>query len=227
MAGFNRAELQSYAQSQRPEYEHVLKEIVEIPSVSVEPQRKAEVHRAAEYAVSLLESVRRQGRALRDQGPSDRLRPLRPRAPGLPTVTVYNHLDVQPAEGPDWKTSPFSFVRQGDRYFGRGTTDDKGPAITALFGARYAFQNGVPVNIHFLWELEEEIGSPHFETDDPRQREGVRDRTRSSSPTRSGSRASARRPRRACAGSRASASTSRPARPTSTPARPAARRAIR
>ncbi|HEY3123285.1 MAG TPA: M20/M25/M40 family metallo-hydrolase, partial [Thermoanaerobaculia bacterium] len=45
----------------------------------------------------------------------------------------------------------------------RGTTDDKGPAMTALFGARYAYNNGAPVNIHFLWEMEEEIGSPHFE----------------------------------------------------------------
>jgi acetylornithine deacetylase/succinyl-diaminopimelate desuccinylase-like protein len=163
MAGFTRAELQSYARTQRPEYERVLKEIVEIPSVSVEPQRKGEVRRAAEYAASLLESFGGRATLYETKGhpivygrfhKSDR----------LPTITVYNHLDVQPAEGPDWNTSPFSFVRQGDRYFGRGTTDDKGPAITALFGARYAFQNDAPVNIHFLWELEEEIGSPNFET---------------------------------------------------------------
>jgi acetylornithine deacetylase/succinyl-diaminopimelate desuccinylase-like protein len=163
MAGFTRADLQSYARAQRPEYERVLKEIVEIPSVSVEPQRKGEVRRAAEYAAKLLESFGGRATLYETKGhpivhgrfdKSDR----------FPTVTVYNHLDVQPAEGPDWKTSPFSFVRQGDRYFGRGTTDDKGPAITALFGARYAFQNDIPVNIHFLWELEEEIGSPNFET---------------------------------------------------------------
>ena len=79
-------------------------------------------------------------------------------------MTVYNHLDVQPAEGPDWNTAPFDFIREGDKYRGRGTTDDKGPAMTALFGARYALEQGVPLNIHFLWELEEEIGSPHFET---------------------------------------------------------------
>src|SRR5262249_14787413 len=55
-------------------------------------------------------------------------------------------------------------TKDGDRYLGRGTTDDKGPAMTALFGARYAVENGVPANIHFLWEHEEEIGSPHFES---------------------------------------------------------------
>jgi acetylornithine deacetylase/succinyl-diaminopimelate desuccinylase-like protein len=54
-------------------------------------------------------------------------------------------------------------TQQGDTYFGRGTTDDKGPALSALFGARAAREAGVPVNINFLWEFEEEIGSPNFE----------------------------------------------------------------
>ncbi len=82
-----------------------------------------------------------------------------------PTVTVYNHLDVQPAEKADgWTTEPFRFTTKDDRYWGRGTTDDKGPALTALFGAKYALAHGARVNIHFLWEAEEEIGSPHFES---------------------------------------------------------------
>ncbi len=54
-------------------------------------------------------------------------------------------------------------TRKGDTYFGRGTTDDKGPALSALYGARAALDAGVPVNIRFLWEFEEEIGSPNFE----------------------------------------------------------------
>jgi acetylornithine deacetylase/succinyl-diaminopimelate desuccinylase-like protein len=54
-------------------------------------------------------------------------------------------------------------TRKGDTYFGRGTTDDKGPALSALYGARAALDGGVPVNIRFLWEFEEEIGSPNFE----------------------------------------------------------------
>ena len=66
-------------------------------------------------------------------------------------------------EGDDWRTDPFQFTVQGDRYVGRGATDDKGPAVTALLGAIAARDAGVPVNIAFLWELEEEIGSTHFE----------------------------------------------------------------
>src|SRR5205814_3854871 len=51
-----------------------------------------------------------------------------------------------------------------DSYFGRGTTDDKGPALAALYGARAAMEADIPININFLWEFEEEIGSPNFES---------------------------------------------------------------
>ncbi|HTD51561.1 MAG TPA: M20/M25/M40 family metallo-hydrolase [Thermoanaerobaculia bacterium] len=160
--GFSRDDLKRYAASQRGEFEKVLGEIVEIPTVSVEPDRKAEVHRGAEYAVRLLESSGAKTELIETKG-----HPIVygrfDRGADLPTVTVYNHLDVQPAEGPDWRTPPFQFTKRDGKYLGRGTTDDKGPAITALFGARYAWEHEVPVNIHFLWELEEEIGSPHFE----------------------------------------------------------------
>ena len=159
---FSRESLRQYAADRRAEFEKTLEAIVEIPTVSVEPDRKPELSRAADQAVSLLESFG--AKATRYTTPGHPIVHGRfHRGDGLPTVTVYNHLDVQPAEGDDWRTPPFDFVRQGDRYLGRGTTDDKGPAITALFGARYAWENGVPANIHFLWEFEEEIGSPHFE----------------------------------------------------------------
>jgi acetylornithine deacetylase/succinyl-diaminopimelate desuccinylase-like protein len=159
---FSREALRKYANAERLHYEEILERIVEIPTVSVEPERKAEMRRGAEYGVSLFQSVGAKATLLETKG-----HPIVygrfDAGEGLPTVTVYNHLDVQPAEGPDWVTEPFDFVRKGDRYFGRGTTDDKGPAITALFGARYARERDVPVNIRFLWEMEEEIGSPHFE----------------------------------------------------------------
>jgi acetylornithine deacetylase/succinyl-diaminopimelate desuccinylase-like protein len=160
---FSKESLRKYAADRRAEFEQVLEKLVEIPTVSVEPDRKADVRRGADYAVSLLESFGAKA-TLHETAGHPIVHGRFDRGEELPTVTVYNHLDVQPAEGDDWKTPPFDFVKSGDRYFARGTTDDKGPAITALFGARYAWENGVPANIHFLWELEEEIGSPHFET---------------------------------------------------------------
>ena len=85
-------------------------------------------------------------------------------AKGQPTVTVYNHLDVVLASKATepWRTEPFTFIRQGDQYLGRGTTDDKGPALSAFDGVRAALEAGVPVNIKVLWQLVEEVGSPHF-----------------------------------------------------------------
>jgi len=80
----------------------------------------------------------------------------------FPTLTIYNHLDVQPAQEPQWRHPPFSFRKKGGVYYGRGTTDDKGPAITALLAAQYAAEAEIPINVRFLWECEEEIGSPNF-----------------------------------------------------------------
>jgi acetylornithine deacetylase/succinyl-diaminopimelate desuccinylase-like protein len=162
-AEFKKEDLRKYAAGARGEYEKVLEKIVEIPTVSVEPERKADVHRGAEYGAELLEASGAKAKIFETKGHPIVFGRFQ-RGANLPTVTVYNHLDVQPAEGPDWKTPPFEFVKKDGRYFGRGTTDDKGPAITALFGAKYAWENDVPVNINFLWELEEEIGSPHFES---------------------------------------------------------------
>lgn len=161
--GFSKDDLKKYASGARDSFEKTLGELVEIPTVSVEPERKGDVHRGAEYAVRLLESMGATTKLYETKG-HPIVHGRFDRGADLPTITVYNHLDVQPAEGDDWRTKPFDFVKQGDRYFGRGTTDDKGPAITALFGAKYAVDHAVPANIHFLWELEEEIGSPHFET---------------------------------------------------------------
>ncbi len=94
-------------------------------------------------------------------------------------MTIYNHLDVQPADAAEWRTPPFTFTRDGDRWIARGSTDDKGPALTALYGARLALEEDARVNIQFLWELEEEIGSPNFEAragggDRRRRRRGAR-----------------------------------------------------
>ncbi|MEP6994861.1 MAG: peptidase, partial [Acidobacteriota bacterium] len=91
MAGFSRAELKAYAKAQRPDFERVLKEIVEIPSVSVEPDRKGEVHRGAEYAVALLESYGAKA-ALHETKGHPIVYGRFDRGDQYPTVTVYNHL---------------------------------------------------------------------------------------------------------------------------------------
>lgn len=85
-------------------------------------------------------------------------------------IVVYNHMDVVPAAKEDgWDREPFTFSQkpdavEGQFYFGRGTTDDKGPALTALYGVLAAQKQGLLVDVSFVWEQEEEIGSPNFAT---------------------------------------------------------------
>jgi acetylornithine deacetylase/succinyl-diaminopimelate desuccinylase-like protein len=162
--GFAKKSLQDYALSQRGSFEKTLKDLVEIPSVSAEPQRQTDVAAVVSQAADLIRRIGGEARVL-DTGGHPMLHGRFHQNGEYPTVTVYNHLDVQPAEKSDgWLTEPFRCVVKDNRYWGRGTTDDKGPALTALWGAKYALAHGAKVNIQFLWEAEEEIGSPHFES---------------------------------------------------------------
>lgn len=161
---FVRKSLLDYAASQRGSFEKTLAELVEIPSVSSDQKHHTEVSEVVSRAADLMRQMGGEARVL-DTGGHPMLHGRFEQSSDYPTVTVYNHLDVQPAELADgWHTEPFRFIAKDDRYWGRGTTDDKGPALTALWGAKYALAHGARVNIHFLWEAEEEIGSPHFES---------------------------------------------------------------
>jgi acetylornithine deacetylase/succinyl-diaminopimelate desuccinylase-like protein len=155
------AKLRSHIAGWRPSFEEQLAALVEIPTVSMDPGRRSEMDRCAEVAKQLLTEVGARVDIIETAGNPMVLGRVT-RDPSFPTVTIYNHLDVQPAEALEWQTPPFSFTRDGDRYFARGSTDDKGPALAALYGARLALETDARVNIQFLWELEEEIGSPNF-----------------------------------------------------------------
>lgn len=86
-------------------------------------------------------------------------------APGAPTVLVYGHYDVQPPGDPaSWSTPPFELAVGGGVIRGRGVSDDKGPLYIAVQAARafIAQEGALPLNVKFLLEGEEEIGSPHL-----------------------------------------------------------------
>jgi acetylornithine deacetylase/succinyl-diaminopimelate desuccinylase-like protein len=154
-------QLNTYVLEHRVQYEDLLGQMVEIPSISMDPSKANDVRRMADFAGQVLSHLEADSRIV-ETGGSPIVSGGWTADAGYPTVTIYNHLDVQPAQEPEWRQQPFAFKKEGDIYHGRGATDDKGPALAALFGARYAIDQGVPINIRFLWELEEEIGSPHF-----------------------------------------------------------------
>lgn len=158
----SREALRTYAENKRKEFEKELRMLVEIPSISSDTTKTKDIRLCAEAAKSLFERYGGKAEILETDG--------NPIIHGWlgdnefdKTITVYNHMDVQPANEPEWRAEPFNFTISGDTYHGRGTTDDKGPALSAFFGAMAAHQAQVPINMHFLWELEEEIGSPNFQ----------------------------------------------------------------
>jgi acetylornithine deacetylase/succinyl-diaminopimelate desuccinylase-like protein len=118
-------ELLAFARAERERFERALRQFVEIPTVSSEPDRQGDIRRCADLAAQTIREFGGEPRILETAGnpivhgrfDSDH---------GGPTVTIYNHLDVQPAsrETEPWDSDPFIFTKNGDRYFGRGTTDD-------------------------------------------------------------------------------------------------------
>jgi len=80
-----------------------------------------------------------------------------------PWLTIYNHLDVQPAKEKEWKTNPFKPIVKQGKVIGRGTTDDKGPALTIIHAINFLKKYNYEMpNIQLIYETEEEIGSPNF-----------------------------------------------------------------
>ncbi len=154
--------LDNYIRNTRAEFEDKLATLVELPSISSDPERQADIRQCGETAAQYLRALGAEAECVETPGNPVVFGSL-VTGKGNPTVTIYNHMDVQPADPSEWNKAPFTFFKNGDRYEGRGTTDDKGPALTAMLAVRYAVEHDIPLNYKFIWELEEEIGSPNFE----------------------------------------------------------------
>jgi acetylornithine deacetylase/succinyl-diaminopimelate desuccinylase-like protein len=156
------AHIDKYVSDSRKSYEAQLKELVDIPTVSMDPECKKDIEKAAATAAKFLESIGAKAEIIKTKGNPVVVGHLE-QGSQYPTVAIYNHLDVQPADAEEWKTKPFEMTIENGTYRGRGTTDDKGPALTVMYAAKYIKEQNIPVNIKFFWEFEEEIGSPHYE----------------------------------------------------------------
>jgi acetylornithine deacetylase/succinyl-diaminopimelate desuccinylase-like protein len=143
------------------DYIDELTEYVAVPSVSRDATAET-MRTAAEWLAAQLSFAG--GRVVATQGhPVVRADWLG--APDAPTILVYGHYDVQPTgDLAEWHTPPFELIRDGDVVRGRGVTDDKGPVFIVLKVAQafLAQEGGLPLNVKFLFEGEEEIGSPHL-----------------------------------------------------------------
>lgn len=136
--------------------------LVRIKGVSAQPT--GDLDRCAEAVRQCMQLSGLQSRLIDGYGPpavyGERLVD-----PALPTVLIYGHYDVQPADpGPDWHSPPFEPVVRDGRMYGRGTSDNKGQHLAQLLGLRATMsaKGELPINVKVLIEGEEEIGSPHL-----------------------------------------------------------------
>ena len=134
-----------------------------LPTVSTLPEHAADVRRGAEWLADELRQTGLRNVHLMETGGHPTVYGEHLEAPGRPTVLVYGHYDVQPADPLAlWSSPPFSPEVRGDRIYARGAADDKGQVWMHVLAVRalLAVRGGLPVNLRFLIEGEEEVGSP-------------------------------------------------------------------
>ncbi len=159
--------LAAHAAGERDRIVATLLDWLRIPSISSHPDRAADVVRSAEFGAQLLTDAGLEHVTLLSTpgGPAVYGDWLHAPA-GAPTVVVYGHHDVQPVDPLDaWTSPPFSPVMVEGECRARGAVDDKGQTLYQIEAARglLAADRQLAVNLKFLIEGEEEVGSPHFE----------------------------------------------------------------
>ena len=155
------SDIDEYLADQAERFEQELCQFLRIESVSADPARRGEIDRAAQWMAKRLGRLDFAAEIVGTPG-----HPLvlaeSPPVEDAPTVLVYGHYDVQPPEPLDeWVSPPFTPTRRDGSIYARGATDDKGQLLTHLFSAEawIAVRGGLPVNLKYLIEGEEEVGS--------------------------------------------------------------------
>jgi acetylornithine deacetylase/succinyl-diaminopimelate desuccinylase-like protein len=156
----------SYARAQTQQYVEELKEFLRIPSLSGDPERAADVRRAAEWLVEHMRSLGLSNAAVMETaGHPVAYGEWMGAGPGAPTMLVYGHYDVVPASLEDgWESDPWEPDVRDGKIFARGATDDKGQLFIHVKALEAWLKSGgaAPVNVKFLIEGEEEVASPNL-----------------------------------------------------------------
>lgn len=139
-------------------------ELVSIPSISSIPVHKPDVEKAANWIVNKLKAIGMTTAQTIPTGGSPVVYGSWEKAPGMPTVLIYAHYDVQPVKESEWEIPPFAPVIKDGKMFGRGASDDKSGVMISIWAVEAMLKTDgkLPVNVKFLFEGEEEIGSPNF-----------------------------------------------------------------
>lgn len=155
----------NYIERHRQAFLNALMEFVSIPSVSTDSDHKGNILQAARWLVNELQRLGfTNARLVETPGHPVVFAYTDPPLLDSPTVLIYGHYDVQPPDPyEEWKNPPFSPWLEGEHLYGRGASDMKGQVVAALKAVEAIATTGsLPLNIIWVIEGEEEIGSPNL-----------------------------------------------------------------
>jgi acetylornithine deacetylase/succinyl-diaminopimelate desuccinylase-like protein len=166
--------LNTYLERSKGRILATLTDWLRIPSISAEPDHADDVAASAEFCARLLREAGMPSVEILATGRAGAPGSGRPAVyaewleagPDAPTVLIYGHHDVQPVDPiNEWTSPPFEPVVVGDHLRARGSADDKGQVLMQIEAVRGVLgdRGRLPVNLKFLIEGEEEVGSPHLE----------------------------------------------------------------
>ncbi|MFC3210597.1 dipeptidase [Planomicrobium okeanokoites] len=156
-------QIERYFQERRGDHLEELESFLRIPSVSSLSEHKKDMLTAAEWLVKSFEKAGLENVKIDETGGHPLVYADWLHAEGKPTVLVYGHYDVQPVDPLHlWESPPFEPQVRDNKLYARGASDDKGQTFMHIKAAEALLQlNGeLPVNMKFIIEGEEEIGSP-------------------------------------------------------------------
>ncbi len=159
------ASWQEYLNEHRARFLDQFLELLRIPSISTDPNSKGEVRRAAEWTAERLRQAGIEGVRIMETGGHPVVYGEWLHVPDQPTLLIYGHFDVQPVDPLNlWTSPPFEPVIKDGAVYARGATDMKGNLLLPVIACEALLQTEgrLPVNVKFLFEGEEEIGSPNL-----------------------------------------------------------------
>ena len=151
-----------FARKNQPRFLDELKNLLRIPSVSTLDEHKGDMLKAVEFVAAELRRIGMENVEIIPTQGHPLLYADWLHAPGKPTVLMYAHYDVQPADPVDeWHTPPFEPTERNNNIYARGAVDDKGQLwmeVKALESLMQANAGKLPINVKIIFEGEEEVG---------------------------------------------------------------------
>ncbi len=158
------SDVTDYIKKHKSAFEEELFELLRIESVSTDSTKKGDIKKAAEFLANNLKSIGMPTVKIYETPGNPIVFAENSEAgSGKPTVLIYGHYDVQPPDPVDlWTNPPFEPTVIDNKIYARGSADDKGQAYIHIKSVESLLKSGdkLPVNVKFILEGEEEIGSP-------------------------------------------------------------------